>query len=138
MARPDRLTPTLLLLIAASGLMAVAFGAFAAHGMNDPKAIDWLKTGSHYQITHALAAFASLLWMQQAPIRTQGLVRTAILLFLTGAALFSGALYGLAFGGPRWLGMVAPVGGLTLMVSWGLLGLSAAQALRSPQHADRP
>ncbi|MFN3230028.1 MAG: DUF423 domain-containing protein [Asticcacaulis sp.] len=132
MVRPDRLTAILLFLVAASGLMSVALGAFAAHGMSDPKAIDWLKTGSQYQITHALAALGSLAWGRLTP--KQSLPRLAVVAFLIGASLFSGALYGLAFGGPRWLGMVAPLGGLTLMLGWTLLGLSAIRTFLRPSE----
>lgn len=134
MVRPDRLTAILLFLVATSGLVSVALGAFAAHGMSDPKAIDWLKTGSHYQITHALAALGSLIWWRLAPAPTWSLPRLAVVAFLIGASLFSGALYGLAFGGPRWLGMVAPLGGLTLMLGWTLLGLSAIRTFLRPSE----
>jgi hypothetical protein len=41
-------------LAASAGLLAVGFGAFAAHGMNDPKAVEWLHTASQYAGIHAL------------------------------------------------------------------------------------
>ena len=45
---------------ALSGAISVIVGAFAAHGLDlrteaGLKARDWLQTGSHYQIVHALA-----------------------------------------------------------------------------------
>ena len=45
---------------AACGLLAVAFGAFAAHGVTDPKAKEWMHTGATYAFLHALAVFASV------------------------------------------------------------------------------
>jgi uncharacterized membrane protein YgdD (TMEM256/DUF423 family) len=47
------------------------------------------------------------------------------ILFLLGSILFSGALYSLAFGGPRWFGAVAPIGGLALIVGWLCVALAA-------------
>ena len=46
-------------------------------------------------------------------------------LFLAGSVLFHGALYALAFGGPRWLGVVAPIGGAAFILGWLSLGLAA-------------
>ena len=47
-------------LAAASGFLAVALGAFAAHGVADPQAKEWLRLGSQYQIVHALAVLAAV------------------------------------------------------------------------------
>lgn len=64
--------------------------------------------------------------------RQRGLLLAALLLLL-GAAVFAGALAGLAFGGPRLLGAVAPVGGVTMMAGW----LVLARALAAPSGAGR-
>jgi uncharacterized membrane protein YgdD (TMEM256/DUF423 family) len=108
-------------LAAVSGLLAVAFGAFAAHGVQDPKAAEWLRTGALYQMTHALAVVAALA-MARAGARRTGL---AAALFLAGTALFSGSLYAMAFGGPRLLGAVTPLGGLAFLAGWAVLAWSA-------------
>ncbi|HUL75644.1 MAG TPA: DUF423 domain-containing protein, partial [Vicinamibacteria bacterium] len=42
-----------------------------------------------------------------------------------GSALFSGTLYAMALGAPRWLGAVTPIGGLGMMLGWLLLALHA-------------
>lgn len=109
------------LLIAAAalhGFLAVAFGAFAAHGMSDPAAKAWLDTGARYEAIHAIAALiASLL-----PIR---FARVAGWAFVTGAALFAFSLYALAFGAPRLMGMVTPFGGLGLLTGWAALLIGA-------------
>ena len=108
-------------LAAVSGLLAVAFGAFAAHGMSQPKPVEWLHTGSQYQMTHALAVFAAFA-LHRAGARGMGLVAA---LFLAGTVLFSGSLYAMALGGPRVLGAVTPIGGLSFMVGWALLAWRA-------------
>jgi len=48
-------------------------------------------------------------------------------LFTAGVLLFSGSLYILALGGPRWLGPVTPLGGVCLLLAWGTLLFAALQ-----------
>lgn len=104
-------------LAAISGLLAVAFGAFAAHGLTEAKPIEWLHTGSQYQMVHALAVFAALA-LHRAGARGMGLVAA---LFLVGTLLFSGSLYAMALGGPRLLGAITPLGGLSFMAGWAVM-----------------
>lgn len=120
--------PALVVRLAAlSGFLAVAFGAFAAHGARDARAAELLHTGSLYQMTHALAVFG---WL--AVRRAGGKIGvTTPALFLAGSVLFSGSLYALAFGAPRALGMVTPFGGLCFLAGWLLL------AWRAGTIADR-
>jgi uncharacterized membrane protein YgdD (TMEM256/DUF423 family) len=111
----------LMALAALSGLMAVAFGAFAAHGVSDPQARAWLQTGGHYQLVHALAVFAALMvWRVGA---SGGL--TAGWLFLAGGFVFALTLYLMGLGGPRWLGAVTPIGGVLMIVGWAVLAWAA-------------
>ena len=108
-------------LAALSALLSVAFGAFAAHGAKDARAAELLHTGALYQMTHALAVFAWLAVRSaggKAGPWTPGL-------FLGGTVLFSGSLYAMAFGAPRVLGMVTPLGGLAFMAGWLLLAWRA-------------
>ncbi len=111
-----------LVLAALSGLAGVGFGAFGAHGVADPKANEWLATGAHYQLVHAVAAMIAVLLQGQGR-RTFG----AAPALLIGAAVFAGTLYAMALGAPRVLGAVTPLGGLGMMLGWLLL---AAGALR--------
>jgi uncharacterized membrane protein YgdD (TMEM256/DUF423 family) len=104
-------------LAAMSAFLAVAFGAFAAHGTEGWKAVEWLKTGAQYQMTHALAVFAALA-LHRAGAKHMGI---AAALFLAGTVLFSGSLYAMAFGGPRILGAITPIGGLAFMAGWALM-----------------
>jgi len=48
----------------------------------------------------------------------------AIASFALGIVLFSGSLYALALGAPRWCGVITPFGGLAFIVGWIALGLS--------------
>jgi uncharacterized membrane protein YgdD (TMEM256/DUF423 family) len=117
----------MLALAALSGLMAVAAGAFGAHGVADPQARGWLETGGHYQLVHALAVFAAfVLWRQGARD-----ARLAAWLFLAGGFIFSGTLYLMAAGAPRWLGAVTPVGGVLMIAGWALLAWAALMGARN-------
>lgn len=104
-------------LAAANGLLAVAFGAFAAHGIDSWKAVDWLKTGAQYQMIHALAVFAAFT-LHKAGAKSMGIVTA---LFFVGILLFSGSLYAMALGAPRILGAITPLGGLSFMAGWALM-----------------
>ena len=108
-------------LAAISALLAVAFGAFAAHGMSQPKPVEWLHTGSQYQIVHALAVFAAFA-LHRAGAKGMSLVAA---LFLVGTLLFSGSLYGLALSGMTWLGAITRLGGVFLIAGWVCLALSS-------------
>lgn len=108
-------------LAAAGGFVAVAVGAFAAHGVSDPKAQEWLRTGAMYGFMHTMATFACATLMQVGARRA----RFAPALFLSGVVLFSGSLYAMALGAPRWLGMVTPIGGLLFLAGWAVLAWAA-------------
>ena len=113
----------LALFAALAGAAAVIAGAYGAHGASGAAA-EWLKTGSHYQIVHALAALALL---------GRPLGRAAGWLFVAGGAVFAGTLYAMALGGPLWLGAVTPVGGLMLIAGWLVL---AAGSLNPPRNGE--
>jgi len=117
-----------LTLASLSGFMAVAAGAFGAHAASSPQAKGWLETGGHYQLIHALAVFACFVaWrLLQSPASA-----IAAWLFLIGALIFSGSLYLMAFGAPRVLGAVTPIGGLLLLAGWLVLGWATFAGSRS-------
>ena len=106
---------------ALGGFLAVAIGALAAHGVTDPKAVEWLKTGSMYGFMHTMATFACATFMQIGARRA----RFAPAFFLSGVLLFSGSLYAMALGAPRWLGAVTPLGGLCFLTGWAILAWAA-------------
>jgi uncharacterized membrane protein YgdD (TMEM256/DUF423 family) len=114
-------------LAAVSGFIAVAAGAFAAHGVADPATKELLRTGSLYELTHALAVLAC------AALAGAGMPRArfAPAWFLGGSLLFSGSLYALAFGAPRIVGVVTPLGGVAFLIGWAVLAWAAATSARS-------
>lgn len=108
-------------LAAIGGFAAVAAGAFGAHGVADPQARSWIQTGSQYGFMHALATFACAVFMDIGARRA----RLAPAFFLSGSVVFSGTLYAMALGGPRWLGAVTPLGGLLFLIGWAVLAWAA-------------
>ena len=92
---------------ALSGALAIAAGAFGAHGAGE-RAAELLRTGGQYQLLHAVAALVAL----QLGARGPGW------LFVAGAAVFAGSLYALAEGAPKWLGAVTPLGGAGMIGGW--------------------
>jgi uncharacterized membrane protein YgdD (TMEM256/DUF423 family) len=108
-----------------SALIAVAAGAFGAHGLKSRLTPDMLavfETGVRYQMAHALALLATAWAVTRWP---GGAVRGAGWLFVAGTLLFSGSLYVLSLTGQRGWGAVTPVGGLLWLVAWGLLAYGA-------------
>lgn len=115
---------------AALALLAVAAGAFGAHGLRARLSQDMLavwETAAQYQMYHALAllavAWASGRW-------PGGLVTGAGWAFVAGIVVFSGSLYVLALSGVRWLGAITPLGGLAFLAGWAMLVMAA---WRSPE-----
>lgn len=106
-------------LAALLGGLAVALGAFAAHGMKanyDAALLQTFETGVRYQMYHALAlGLCAVLALHG--FRTGA----SALCFLVGIALFSGSLYGLVLLDAKWLGPVTPVGGVAFLIGWALL-----------------
>lgn len=117
-----------LVLGAINGFLAVAFGAFAAHGLKDVLSeglLDVFQTGVDYQALHALALLLVGLLAQSGP--SQGL-RLAGWAFATGILLFSGSLYLLALTDARWLGAITPFGGTAFLIGWAALAWHARRA----------
>ena len=106
------------------GALAVALGAFGAHGLRDrlaPADLAIFETAARYQLVHALAAVFAADRAARAP-RAAG----AGWAFVAGAVVFSGSLYAIALGAPRILGAVTPLGGAGLIAGWLLLAWSFA------------
>ena len=109
------------------GAVAVAAGAFGAHALETRLAADRLaifETAARYQMYHALALIAVGLAVALVP-HARGLAVGAGWAFVAGTVVFSGSLYLLALGGPRWLGAITPIGGVCFVAGWVLLGLAA-------------
>ena len=103
------------------GLSGVALGAMGAHALHDLLAergfTQAWETGARYHLYHALAIFGAAIWCRVAP-RPPRAIAWAVRSWSVGIVLFSGSLYGLALGGPKWLGPVTPLGGIALMAGW--------------------
>jgi uncharacterized membrane protein YgdD (TMEM256/DUF423 family) len=109
---------------AANGFVAVAMGAFAAHGLKamlDPAALAWVETGSRYELTHALALVAVALLMRDASGASRQLLQASGLAFLLGSILFAGSLYLLALTGIMAMAWLTPLGGVSLLIGWAVL-----------------
>ena len=102
-------------LAALNGALAITFGTAGAHLITVEPARGWLVTASIFGLAHAAAALAVL---ALAPDR---LGRAIALVMSVGAFIFASTLGLLAFGLPRWLGAVTPVGGTLLLLSWAVL-----------------
>lgn len=108
-----------------SALLAVALGAFAAHGLKARLAPDLLavfETGVRYQMYHALALLGAAWAVGKWPGNAAS---AGGWLFVAGTLLLSGSLYALSLGGPRWLGPVTPLGGLAFLAGWACLAWAA-------------
>ncbi|HQN11124.1 MAG TPA: DUF423 domain-containing protein, partial [Quisquiliibacterium sp.] len=113
---------------ALSAGLAVAAGAFGAHGLRAhvaPEMLAVFETGARYQMYHALALIA-VAWVAGRDAARS--VRVAGVAFVVGTLLFSGSLYLLALTGIRWLGAITPLGGVAFLVGWGCLAWSALRA----------
>jgi uncharacterized membrane protein YgdD (TMEM256/DUF423 family) len=147
-------------LSAVLGLLSVALGAFGAHGLANnqntgfletkyatmepkliaghsvPASFKYLqdfKTGVEYQMSHSLALAVTGLLMLRRPTRS---LSVAAVCFLGGIFFFSGSLYVLVIGGPRWLGVpwgaVTPIGGTLMIVGWFALAIGSLRTLAKP------
>ncbi len=113
----------LLQLAGANGFLAVALGAFGAHGLKTrfegledaAQRLDWWETAAHYHLIHALA-FVACAWIVQRTSSKLTLIGGWC--FQLGILFFSGSLYAMSLSGARWLGAVTPIGGLLLLAGW--------------------
>lgn len=116
-------------LAGAFGALAVGLGAYGAHGLerlleggaDAAKRLGWWQTAVLYHLVHALALGLSA--RLPAPTIAGGL-------FVAGVLLFSGTLYAMALGAPRWLGAVTPLGGVALIGGWIAVLVAALRAGR--------
>lgn len=104
----------------------MGLGAFGAHGLEGTfessqldsavalKRMGWWETAALYHLLHAVALAAGgtacALLGRSAVLLTWGMAG--------GVVIFSGTLYAMALGAPRWFGAITPIGGVFLMVGW--------------------
>ena len=104
------------------GATGVGLGAFGAHALKDAllergMTVAW-ETASRYQLIHAIALFVAAGWLHSSQAVILKRFKWAILCWTGGTVLFSGSLYILALGGPRWVGPITPLGGIALLAGW--------------------
>ncbi len=97
--------------------IAVGLGAFGAHGLkavaSDYQLQIW-QTATLYLFVHALGLLA--IGVLHSASRYRATLTASLL--QGGIVLFSGSLYALALGAPKWLGIITPMGGLLFIAGW--------------------
>jgi uncharacterized membrane protein YgdD (TMEM256/DUF423 family) len=104
---------------AVSLALATMLGAFGTHALQavlTERQFSSYQTGVTYQFFHSLGLLAIGV-LQRQHGESKWLAHAARLLVI-GMVLFAGSIYALTAGAPRWFGMVAPVGGVSLMAAW--------------------
>lgn len=115
-----------LLFAAISGALGVILGAFGAHALKSTLTAAQLQTWQtavQYQFIHVLALLLCAIIIRQWGASIA--LSSAAVAFAIGIIFFSGSLYWLALGGPKWLGPITPLGGLTFIVGWLSLAFAA-------------
>jgi uncharacterized membrane protein YgdD (TMEM256/DUF423 family) len=126
---------SLLLTAGMLGLTGVALGAFGAHALRERLALEGTRsawdTAVHYHLLHAAVVFGAAIWARNGSSPIARRLAWAAWCWSAGVILFSGSLYLLALGGPRWLGPITPLGGVALLAGWGCVfaaGLTREEA----------
>jgi uncharacterized membrane protein YgdD (TMEM256/DUF423 family) len=114
----------------AAGVLLGAFGAHVLQGQLTPQRFASFQTGVQYHLLHALGLIA--VGLAASVTRESAALRSSARLMLAGIVFFSGSIYLMTAGAPRWLGMVAPVGGMSFMAAWVLLARHAFRARQAP------
>ena len=103
--------------------IAVALGAFGAHGLKNiasPQQLEWWHTATLYLLVHALG-----LLLVGLLIRLKYITQTTAWLLQIGIIIFAGSLYAMTLGAPLWFGAITPIGGVLMIAGWLCLALSA-------------
>lgn len=107
-----------------NAFLAVAAGAFAAHGLKNILSIEYIntfKTAADYQMMHGIGLILIGILNKQDGNRCN--IAAAIFMF-AGIVLFSGSLYALTLTGTKWLGIITPFGGICFLIAWLTLGFN--------------
>ncbi|ANB60091.1 DUF423 domain-containing protein [Anoxybacteroides amylolyticum] len=114
------------LLGAIASFLAVALGAFGAHGLEGKipdRYLDIWKTAVHYQMFHAVGLFVIALLLAKWP--NASTLVTAGWMMVIGIVLFSGSLYVLSVTQIKPLGAITPFGGVAFLIAWALVAYVA-------------
>ena len=119
-----------LFMAAILGFLAVALGAFGAHGLKASLSAEMMavyQTAVQYHFYHCLALLFVGLLMHSGVAHPA--LRIAAVLFFLGVLVFSGSLYALAMTEIKILGAITPIGGLMFLIAWVCLACSAWKAM---------
>lgn len=108
---------TYIIISGISGFLAVALGAFGAHGLRNvltPAALQTYNTGVHYHLIHSAVLLAIALYGGER-------FNLPFIFIAAGIALFSFSLYALAVTGIKQLGIITPFGGVSFLIGWGFI-----------------
>ena len=124
-------------LLTALGIIIGAFGAHALKGSITEYGAEVFKTASLYHLVHGVGiiALAALGSAGAVPYR---IVQRAVPFFVLGILVFCGSLYLLAITEIRWLGAITPLGGVSFIVGWLLLGFGTLCSHSAPTRIDNP
>jgi len=101
--------------------LAILFGAFGSHALKErlsAQSLEVYDIATRYLMFHALGIFLIALLGFQLPKES---LEIPVIIMVVGTSIFSGSLYLIAILDFKKLGMVTPIGGLLLIVSWLLL-----------------
>jgi uncharacterized membrane protein YgdD (TMEM256/DUF423 family) len=108
--------------------IAVILGAFGAHGLKTKvtaEQLAWWHTGVDYHVYHALALLIIGTLIAAQP--QLAIPKGSAWALQVGIVIFSGSLYAMTLGAPRWFGAITPIGGTAFIVGWLWLAYSAWQ-----------
>jgi uncharacterized membrane protein YgdD (TMEM256/DUF423 family) len=102
--------------------LGILLGAFGAHALSALPAANlaWWNTGTHYLLVAAMG-----MMLQGVFERSRLTLFCPTTALVLGVVLFSGSLYALTLGAPRWMGLVTPLGGLSLVAGFAWMGVRA-------------
>jgi uncharacterized membrane protein YgdD (TMEM256/DUF423 family) len=110
-------------LLMSSGIIAGALAAHALREVLQPRQLESLHTAVNYQLFNALGLLVVGVLLRD-PLLAASRLRHVPALLITGIVCFSGSIYLLLAGGPRWLGPVTPLGGVLLIAGWAVFALT--------------
>ena len=118
------------------GGVSIVLGAFGAHSLKTQlteKKLATFHTATDYLGYHALGLITiGIIIIVLKGENAKKLKRSAIWI-VVGIVFFCGSLYGLVFDGPRFLGPITPLGGLSFMIGWLTLAINLLKFSKNSQ-----
>ena len=108
-----------ILLGTGNAVIAIIFGAFGAHAVQNKlneRMLEIFNTAVDYHLYHALGLIIVGLLITERPNST--LLPISVYLMLFGVFLFCGSLYALSLTGITKLGIITPFGGIAFIAAW--------------------